>query len=66
MARAEIDITATEVSRMTLGGTVLEFEVKGDPIPDMGSYVGYGAMTWVFIGVLVLPLLTVGLWKLTR
>ena len=28
--------------------------------------VGYGTMTWVFIGVLVLPLLTVGLWKITR
>ena len=27
---------------------------------------GYGAMSWVFIGVLILPLLTVGLWKVTR
>jgi uncharacterized membrane protein YkvI len=25
--------------------------------------VGYGAMTWVFIGILVIPLLTVGVWK---
>ena len=27
---------------------------------------GYGAMSWVFIGVLIVPLLTVGLWKVTR
>lgn len=27
---------------------------------------GYGALTWVFIVVLVVPLLTVGLWKITR
>jgi len=25
--------------------------------------VGYGAMTWVFIGILVIPLLTIGAWK---
>jgi uncharacterized membrane protein YkvI len=25
--------------------------------------VGYGAMTWVFIGILVVPLLTIGAWK---
>ncbi len=25
--------------------------------------VGYGAMTWVFIGVLAIPLLTIGAWK---
>ncbi|HLF30949.1 MAG TPA: hypothetical protein VI566_07965 [Xanthomonadales bacterium] len=25
--------------------------------------VGYGAMAWVFIGVLVIPLLTIGAWK---
>lgn len=25
--------------------------------------VGYGAMTWVFIGVLVIPLMTIGAWK---
>ena len=28
--------------------------------------VGYGAMTWVFIGVLVIPLLTIGAWKVWR
>jgi uncharacterized membrane protein YkvI len=28
--------------------------------------VGYGAMTWVFIGILVIPLLTVGVWKVFR
>ncbi len=28
--------------------------------------VGYGALTWVFIGVLVVPLLTVGLWRIMR
>jgi len=28
--------------------------------------IGYGSLTWVFIGVLVLPLLTVGIWKITR
>jgi len=28
--------------------------------------VGYGAMTWVFIGIIVVPLLTIGLWKITR
>jgi uncharacterized membrane protein YkvI len=27
---------------------------------------GYGALSWVFIGVLIVPLLTVGLWKITR
>lgn len=27
---------------------------------------GYGAISWVFIVVLVVPLLTVGLWKITR
>ena len=27
---------------------------------------GYGALTWVFIAVLVVPLFTVGLWKITR
>lgn len=26
--------------------------------------VGYGTLSWVFIGVLVVPLLTVGLWKI--
>ena len=25
--------------------------------------VGYGAMTWVFIGIFVIPLLTIGAWK---
>jgi len=25
--------------------------------------VGYGAMTWVFIGIFVIPLLTLGVWK---
>lgn len=28
--------------------------------------IGYGSLTWVFIGVLVLPLLTIGVWKITR
>jgi uncharacterized membrane protein YkvI len=28
--------------------------------------IGYGAMTWVFIAVLIVPLATVGLWKITR
>jgi uncharacterized membrane protein YkvI len=28
--------------------------------------VGYGAMTWVFIGILVVPLLTIGAWKVWR
>lgn len=28
--------------------------------------VGYGAMTWVFIGIIVVPLLTLGIWKITR
>lgn len=28
--------------------------------------VGYGAMTWVFIGVLVIPLLTIGVWKVWK
>ena len=28
--------------------------------------VGYGAMTWVFIGVLAVPLLTIGAWKVFR
>lgn len=28
--------------------------------------VGYSAMTWVFIGIIVVPLLTIGLWKVTR
>jgi len=28
--------------------------------------VGYGAMTWVFIGIFVIPLLTIGAWKVTR
>jgi uncharacterized membrane protein YkvI len=28
--------------------------------------VGYGAMTWVFIGVLAIPLLTIGAWKVFR
>ena len=28
--------------------------------------VGYGAMTWVFIAVLLLPLLTVGVWRIVR
>ena len=28
--------------------------------------VGYGAMTWVFIVVLLLPLLTVGVWRIVR
>lgn len=28
--------------------------------------VGYGAMTWVFFGVLVIPLLTIGVWKIVR
>jgi uncharacterized membrane protein YkvI len=26
--------------------------------------VGYGAMTWVFIGIIVVPLLTIGVWKI--
>ena len=28
--------------------------------------VGYGAMTWVFIAILIVPLATVGIWKVTR
>jgi uncharacterized membrane protein YkvI len=28
--------------------------------------VGYGAMTWVFIGVLAVPLFTIGAWKVFR
>jgi uncharacterized membrane protein YkvI len=28
--------------------------------------VGYGAMTWVFIGIIVVPLLTIGVWKIAR
>jgi uncharacterized membrane protein YkvI len=28
--------------------------------------VGYGTMTWIFIGIFILPLLTVGVWKITR
>ncbi len=28
--------------------------------------VGYGAMTWVFFAVLVIPLLTIGVWKIFR
>ena len=28
--------------------------------------VGYGTMTWVFIAVLIAPLLTVGIWKISR
>jgi len=28
--------------------------------------VGYGAMTWVFIGIFVIPLLTIGAWKVAR
>jgi uncharacterized membrane protein YkvI len=28
--------------------------------------VGYGAMTWVLIGIIVVPLLTIGAWKITR
>ena len=40
------EIAATEVVGTTLGGTVLEFTLKGDPIPQMGSYKGYGAMVW--------------------
>lgn len=28
--------------------------------------VGYNFMAWVFVGVVVLPLLTVGIWKITR
>jgi uncharacterized membrane protein YkvI len=28
--------------------------------------VGYGAMTWVFICVLVIPLMTIGVWKIRR
>ncbi len=28
--------------------------------------VGYGAMTWVFIGIIVVPLLTIGIWKVSR
>lgn len=28
--------------------------------------VGYGAMTWVFIGIIVVPLLTIGVWKISR
>lgn len=28
--------------------------------------VGYGAMTWVFIGIIVVPVLTIGVWKITR
>lgn len=28
--------------------------------------VGYGAMTWVFIGIIVVPILTIGAWKVTR
>lgn len=28
--------------------------------------IGYGAMTWAFIAILVVPLLTVGVWKISR
>jgi uncharacterized membrane protein YkvI len=28
--------------------------------------VGYGAMSWVFIGIIVVPLLTIGVWKIAR
>jgi uncharacterized membrane protein YkvI len=28
--------------------------------------VGYGAMTWVFIGIIVVPILTIGLWKVSH
>ena len=28
--------------------------------------VGYGAMTWVFIIIIVVPILTIGVWKITR
>jgi len=28
--------------------------------------VGYGTLTWVFIGIIVVPLLTVGIWKIIR
>jgi uncharacterized membrane protein YkvI len=28
--------------------------------------VGYGAMTWLAIAIIVLPLLTVGVWKICR
>ena len=27
---------------------------------------GYGALSWVFIFVLTIPLLTIGLWKIIR
>ena len=28
--------------------------------------IGYGALTWTFLAVLVVPLFTVGLWKIRR
>ena len=28
--------------------------------------IGYGTMTWVFIAIFIIPLLTVGLWKVVR
>ena len=27
---------------------------------------GYGFLTWVFIAILILPLLTLGIWKIHR
>jgi uncharacterized membrane protein YkvI len=45
-----------------IGGTLLLSRLG---IIDLIA-VGYGAMTWVFIFILVIPLFTVGAWKVFR
>ncbi|MHC5063131.1 MAG: DUF1579 family protein [Planctomycetota bacterium] len=42
----KMDIKATETMGMIFGGTALEIELVGDPIPGVGGYEGRGVILW--------------------
>ena len=40
------NITASESIKSIFGGVAISFDLKGDPIPQFGSYEGWGAFLW--------------------
>ena len=42
----KMDIMANETVNSIFGGLGIELQLKGDPVPQIGGYEGWGAMIW--------------------
>lgn len=64
---ATVDKNMPDYARPLIAATLLiaAFLLSRFGLIDLIA-VGYGTLSWVFIGVFVIPLLTVGLWRISR